>query len=81
MTDDRMDLDLMTDILDVLDRHGFARGDDEHVGRAGFLITTWPASTKAPRTARTGPPSHSRRTCRRPDPARARPPPSPRKTT
>ena len=27
-----------TDVLDVLDRHGFARGDDQHAGRAIFLI-------------------------------------------
>ena len=38
MRDDRMNLELITDILGVLDRHGFARGDNEHVGRAGFLI-------------------------------------------
>jgi hypothetical protein len=31
-------LDLFNDVLDVLHRHGFARGDDEHAGRAIFLI-------------------------------------------
>ena len=39
MTDHRIGLDLFTDVLDVLDRHGFARGDDEHAGRAIFLIS------------------------------------------
>ena len=39
MTDDRMDLDLITDILDVLDRHGYTRGDNEHAGRAILLIS------------------------------------------
>ena len=39
MRDHRMGLDLFTDVLDVLDRHGFARGDDEHAGRAIFLIS------------------------------------------
>jgi hypothetical protein len=34
----RIGLDLFSDVLDVLDRHGFARGDDEHAGRAIFLI-------------------------------------------
>ena len=29
---------LITDILDVLDRHGSARGDDKHAGRATLLI-------------------------------------------
>jgi hypothetical protein len=38
MRDHRIGLDLFTDVLDVLDRHGFARGDDEHAGRAIFLI-------------------------------------------
>ena len=39
MTDHRIGLDLFTDVLDVLHRHGFARGDDEHAGRAIFLIS------------------------------------------
>jgi hypothetical protein len=38
MKDHRIGLDLFNDVLDVLDRHGFARGDDEHAGRAIFLI-------------------------------------------
>jgi hypothetical protein len=33
-----MGMRLITDIFDVLDRHGYARGDDEHAGRAIFLI-------------------------------------------
>ena len=38
MSDHRIGLDLFNDVLDVLDRHGFARGDDAHAGRAIFLI-------------------------------------------
>jgi hypothetical protein len=38
MRDRRISLRLITDVLEVLHRHGFTRGDDEHVGRAGFLI-------------------------------------------
>ena len=38
MTDHRIGLDLFTDVLDVLHRHGFTRGDDQHAGRAIFLI-------------------------------------------
>jgi hypothetical protein len=39
MTDDRMSLGLITDILNVLDRRGFARGDNEHAGRAILLVS------------------------------------------
>ena len=39
MRDHRMGLNLITDVLDVLDRHGYARGDDEHAGRAIVLIS------------------------------------------
>ena len=38
MRDHRIGLDLYTDVLDVLHRHGFTRGDDQHAGRALFLI-------------------------------------------
>jgi hypothetical protein len=38
MTDRRMNLDLIHDILDVLDRHGYTRADDEHASRAIGLI-------------------------------------------
>ena len=38
MRDHRIGLNLFTDVLDVLERHGFARGDDQHAGRAIFLI-------------------------------------------
>jgi hypothetical protein len=38
MRDQRIGLDLFNDVLDVLHRHGFARGDDQHAGRALFLI-------------------------------------------
>ena len=34
----RLGLDLFNDVLDVLHRHGFTRGDDLHAGRAIFLI-------------------------------------------
>ena len=33
-----MGVRLITEVLDVLDRHGYARGDDDHAGRAIFLI-------------------------------------------
>ena len=39
MRDHRMGLNLITGVLDVLDRHGYARGDDEHAGRAIVLIS------------------------------------------
>jgi hypothetical protein len=39
MRDHRMGLALITEVLDVLDRHGHVRGDDEHAGRAIFLIS------------------------------------------
>jgi len=29
---------LITEVLDVLDRHGYARGDNEHAGRAILLL-------------------------------------------
>ncbi len=38
MRDRRIGLNLYNDVLDVLHRHGFARGDDQHAGRALFLI-------------------------------------------
>ena len=38
MRDHWIGLNLFTDVLDVLERHGFARGDDQHAGRAIFLI-------------------------------------------
>jgi hypothetical protein len=38
MKDHRMGVRLITDVLDVLERHGYTRGDDEHAGRAIFLI-------------------------------------------
>jgi hypothetical protein len=39
MTGQRMSLDLITDIVDVLDRHDYTRADDEHVAWAILLIT------------------------------------------
>ena len=38
MTDHRMNPGLITDVLDVLDRHGYARGDAEHTARAILLL-------------------------------------------
>ena len=38
MKDHRIGPDLFSDVLDVLRGHGFVRGDDEHAGRAIFLI-------------------------------------------
>ena len=38
MTDQQLNPDLIHDILGVLNRHGYARADDEHVGRAILLI-------------------------------------------
>jgi hypothetical protein len=38
MTGHRTSPSLVTDILDVLDRHGYTRGDDAHAGRAILLI-------------------------------------------
>jgi hypothetical protein len=55
MTDERMNVDLITDIMDVLDRHGYARADDEHVGRAvrllGDLVRAYEGTTDVPRGA------------------------------
>ena len=39
MTADWMDLGLITGVLDVLDRHGYARSDNEHATRAILLIS------------------------------------------
>ncbi len=39
MTGNRMNPDLITDIFSVLDRHGYARSDDEHTARAIVLIS------------------------------------------
>ena len=39
MTDQRMNPDLIHDVLDVLARHGYARADDEHTSRAVLLIS------------------------------------------
>ena len=39
MTGNRMNLGLITDVLDLLDRHGYARGDNEHTARAILLIS------------------------------------------
>ena len=69
MTDHRIGLDLFIDVLDVLHRHGFARGDIEHQGRAISLISDLariyegtqdhpvePSSSQAPAPPPPGPP-------------------------
>jgi hypothetical protein len=38
VTDHRMNLDLITSMFGLLDRHGYARGDNEHTGRAILLL-------------------------------------------
>ncbi len=38
-TDQRTNPDLIHDVLDALDRHGYARTDDEHTARAVLLIS------------------------------------------
>ncbi len=39
MTDNRMGVPLITDILDVLDRHGYTSSDNAHTARAILLIS------------------------------------------
>ena len=39
MTDNRTGVPLITDILDVLDRHGYTRSDNAHTARAILLIS------------------------------------------
>jgi hypothetical protein len=69
MTDHRIGLDLFVDVLDVLHRHGFTRGDIEHQGRAISLIKDLartyegtrdhpvePSSSQAPAPPPPGPP-------------------------
>ncbi len=55
MRDHRIGLDLFTDVLDVLHRHGFARGDDEHAGRAVFLISDLARSCEGTQDHPSGP--------------------------
>ena len=50
----------------MLHRHGFARGDDQHAGRAIFLIGDLARIYEGSRTTPTGPPSPRRHTCRHP---------------
>jgi hypothetical protein len=38
MRDAQTGMRLITEVLDLLERHGYAAGDDKHVGRAIFLI-------------------------------------------
>ena len=82
MTRHRIGLDLSNDVLDVLHRHGFARGDSRTRGRAIFLIGDLARIYEGSRTTPTGPPSPRRHICRRHPSGPARNPnldcPSPR---
>ena len=56
MTDDaRMTWDLIFEVLDVLDRHGYRRSDNQHTSRAigllGDLTRTYEGTKDAPRDA------------------------------
>ena len=57
MTDDRMNLSLITEMLDMLDRHGYFRSDDEHTARAIVLISDLAHIYEGSRTTRSAPPS------------------------
>jgi hypothetical protein len=57
MRDHRIGLDLFTDVLDVLHRHGFVRGDIEHQGRAIFLIRDLARTYEGTQDHPTGPSS------------------------
>ena len=70
MRDHRIGLDLFTDVLDVLERHGFARGDDQHAGRAIFLISDLARIYEGTQDHPTGPSSSQ-------DPSPPPEPPSP----
>ncbi len=37
-SDDRLTWGFITDVLDVMERHGYHRGDNEHTGQAIGLI-------------------------------------------
>jgi hypothetical protein len=38
MNDDRQSWSMIIDVLDVLEKHGYRRGDDQHTGRAVRLV-------------------------------------------
>ena len=59
-SDHRITSGFITDMLDVLDRHGYARGDDQHASRAIALISDLARIWKAPRTTRSAPTSSRR---------------------
>ena len=69
MRDHRIGLDLFTDVLDVLHRHGFARGDDQHTDRAIFLISDLARIYEGTQDHPSGPLS-TRRRSRRQHPSR-----------
>ena len=64
-SDHRIGLDLFNDVLDVLDRHGFARGDDQHAGRAIVLIGDLARIYEGSQDHPLRPSTTRRHTCRR----------------
>jgi hypothetical protein len=58
MRDHRIGLDLFIDVLDVLHRHGFTRGDIEHQGRAISLIKDLARIYEGTQDHPVGPPIH-----------------------
>ena len=54
-SDHRITSDLIADVLDALDRHGYVRGDDQHADRAvgliGDLAHIWEGTQDHPATA------------------------------
>ena len=74
MTGHRIGLDLFSDVLDVLRRHGFAGGDDLHAGRAIFLIGVlariYDGSRDHPNRPSTSQPPRAVRPAGRPSPGR-----------
>ena len=47
-SDDRLTWGFITDVLDVLERHGYHRGDHEHTGHAIGLISDVARIDEAP---------------------------------
>jgi hypothetical protein len=56
MNDDRQSWSMIIDVLDVLENHGYRRGDDQHTGRAvrlvGDLARIYEGTQEAPDGAR-----------------------------
>ena len=56
-SDNRMTWDLILEVFDVLERHGYHESDNRHTGQAGRVIRDLTRSTKAPATPPTAPTS------------------------